>query len=80
VAVLLGISERAVRAAEKSALKKLFNHPMLRQAWEQFLKGDLLEGMEKLRPDEEAALVALARTRTELNVILKALWIFQSSL
>lgn len=41
VALLLGMSERGVRAVERRAMRKLRQHPVLRKTWEQFLSGEL---------------------------------------
>jgi len=43
VARVLGMSVRGVREVERRAFRKLRNHPLLRQAWQQHLAGDLEE-------------------------------------
>lgn len=41
VAARMGMSERAVREAERRALQKLRQDPLMRQIWNQFLTGEL---------------------------------------
>lgn len=71
VALLLGISERAVRLVERRAIQKLFNHPSLRQVWRRYLAGELDEGQWNLTPEEISALFKLARTAQEWLLLKK---------
>jgi hypothetical protein len=73
VGLLLGMSERSVRAVERRAFKKLFNHPLLRQVWRQCLAGELDEEHLPLTPEEIEALVGAARTSEERLLIEKVL-------
>lgn len=73
VAMLLGMSERAVRAVERRAFEKLRNHTLLRQVWQQFLKGELDEYQQALTPEEADALLKMARTPQELHLLRKVL-------
>jgi hypothetical protein len=76
VGLLLGMSERAVRAAEKRALQKLRQHPLLRQLWQDFLAGELDESWIELTPEEVRAVLGLVRTSEEWRVVLKILrWV-----
>ena len=76
VGLLLGMSERAVRAAEKRALQKLRQHPLLRQLWQDFLAGELDESWIELTPEEVQAVLGLVRTAEERRVVLKILrWV-----
>lgn len=67
VAMLLNISERAVKAIERRAIQKLRNHPMLREVWQQFLSGELDEDQLILTSEEVEALFHLARTKAWRN-------------
>jgi len=73
VALLLGMSERAVRAVERRAFEKLRNHPLLRQVWQQFLTGELDEHRQALTSEEADALLKMARTPQELHLLRKVL-------
>jgi len=76
VGLLLGLSERAVRAIEKRALRKLACHPDLREVWRQFLAGELTEQAHRLSVPEMKALVGLTRSPAELAALQKALeWV-----
>jgi hypothetical protein len=74
VAMLLRISERAVRVIEQRAFDKIRNHPLLRQFWNEW-RGRGLD--EAGGPDgalsrlEMAALYSLARGPEELQVLRK---------
>ena len=83
VAMILRISERAVRSIEQRALAKLRRHPALRELWAE-LAAEGLSALPKveesqgtdLTPAEIAALAALARTEEELLALNKLLvWI-----
>lgn len=78
VATILSISVRAVRAAEYRAFLKLRRHPLLRKIWQQHLTGELDEDDLRLTPAEIAALLALARSPTERQVVKKVLGLVQS--
>jgi hypothetical protein len=80
VAVLLNISERAVKAIERRAIQKLRNHPVLREVWQQFLSGELDEHQLILTSEEVEALVGLARTAEEQVVLHKTLRLIQRRL
>jgi hypothetical protein len=43
VAMLLKISERGVRTIERHALRKLAQHPQLREIWSSYLAGEISE-------------------------------------
>jgi hypothetical protein len=43
IASILRVSERTVRKDEKSAMRKLRNHPALRQIWKEWLGGQIEE-------------------------------------
>jgi|SRR5882762_2116653 len=77
VAQVLKISERAVREIERRALRKLLNHPTLRQIWQDYLSGTLEERDSRLTRVEIEALFALARDQEEYRVIEKALLLIQ---
>jgi hypothetical protein len=80
VAVLLKISERAVKAIERRAIQKLRQHPVLREVWQQFLAGELDEYQLALAPEEIEALVGLTRTAEEQVVLHKTLRFIQQGL
>jgi hypothetical protein len=73
VAVLLKISERAVRAIERRAFDKLRRHPALREFWGEW------QGIEEANPQgdwqlssaEVIALLGLARTSVERDLLIK---------
>ena len=73
IALLLNISERAVKAIERRAIQKLRNHPLLREVWQQFLSGELDEHQLILTPEEIESLFALARTMEEQLLLQKVL-------
>ena len=73
VGLLLGVSERAVRAIEKRALQKLARHPDLREVWRQFLIGELTEQTHRLSATEINALVGMTRSPAERAALRKAL-------
>lgn len=83
IAMILKISERAVRVIEQRALEKLRRHPMLRELWAEYDTGerldepDLEEQQEtELTPGEIAALFGLVRTDEEQQALAKLLtWI-----
>jgi hypothetical protein len=73
VALILGLSERAVRAIEKRALRKLARHPELAQLWREYAGDELSEGDGWLSDTEKQALLGLARNPAELNALRKVL-------
>ena len=77
VAQLLKMSERGVRAVERRAFEKLRQHPLLRQAWQQFLAGELDEHQLGLTPEEIEALFNMIRTPEERFLIEKVLRLIQ---
>ena len=52
VARLLNLSVRGVRGIEHRALKKIRNHPELRQAWQRYVVGELDEAQSILATEE----------------------------
>ncbi len=78
VAQLLNMSERGVRAVERRAFEKLRQHAILRQAWQQFLAGELDEHEVNLTKEEVPALFNLARTSQERALLQKVLRLIQS--
>ncbi len=73
VASLLHLSTRAVRAIERRALRKLASHPLLREMWQEYCGGELDESNLRLSAEEIAAVIGLARTSHELDLIKKVL-------
>ena len=76
VALILKISERAVRAIERRALEKLRRHPKLRALWAELSDQDrvdepnLAEKLDaELTPPEIAALFGLVRTAEEQQAL-----------
>jgi hypothetical protein len=68
VALVMGMSERGVRAVERRALDKLRRHPALRAIWGEWIgEGEDVE----LTDAEVAAIYGLARTRAERRVLDK---------
>jgi predicted transcriptional regulator len=73
VAMLLGISERAVRDIEHRALRKIRSHPLMREVWRQYLNGELDEAQLLLTPAEIEALFNLVSSTEERRLIQKVL-------
>jgi hypothetical protein len=79
VASIVRVSERTVRKDEKSAMRKLRNHPALRQFWKEWLGGQIEESTAPvnrpcdLTPQEIEALLALAQTPLELQALRKVI-------
>jgi len=73
VGLVLGLSERAVRAIEKRALQKLAAHPDLGKLWRDYLAGELTEQAQRLSGPEIQALVGLTRSQAERAALRKAL-------
>ncbi len=78
VAVMLKISERAARELERRAIRKLAQHPQLREIWRQYLAGELDEQTHHLSAAEIQALLGLVRSRAERETLLKVLAIIQN--
>jgi hypothetical protein len=78
VAMLLGISERAVRDIEHRALRKIRSHPLMREVWRQYLNGELDEAQLLLTPAEIEALFNLVSSTEERRLIQKVLRLTQS--
>ena len=72
-ALLLGMSERAVREAERRAIQKLRNHPQMREIWQDYLSAELDEEHLLLTQDEIESLFNLDRTPEEQRVVRKVL-------
>ena len=77
VALLLNMSERGVREVERRAFQKLRQHPLLRQARQQYQAGELDEQQLELTPEEIEALFSLARTSEERGLLQRVLRLFQ---
>jgi Sigma-70, region 4 len=78
VAVIMKISERAVRQIECRAIEKLRNHPLLKQVWHELQGRDIDEGAKgvtdcQLSRAEAEAIAALARMPYERSVVRKLL-------
>lgn len=71
VALLLGLSERGVREIERRAFAKLRRHPALRHLWQQYQAGELGEATQRLLASEAFALLLLARTSEERQLVQK---------
>lgn len=78
VAVIMKISERAVRQIERRAIVKLRNHPVLKQVLRELQGRGIDEGAPRstdcqLSQAEAEAIAALARTPYERSVVRKLL-------
>jgi hypothetical protein len=77
VAALMDLSERAVRAIEQRAIEKLKRHPMVRAIWKEFTESRLSvtddSAAGALTSEEAAALLGLAQTTLERQVVRKIL-------
>ncbi|MGO8928289.1 MAG: sigma factor-like helix-turn-helix DNA-binding protein [Limisphaerales bacterium] len=73
VALLLNLSERAVREIEHRALRKIRSHPLMREVWRQYLAGELDEAQLILTPAEIQALFNLASSTEERRLLQKVL-------
>jgi hypothetical protein len=74
VALLMKISERAVRNIERRAIEKLRRNPVLRKFWREWNEGRIEEEIVptrdwKLTPAEVAAVYDLAQTPAEREAI-----------
>jgi hypothetical protein len=83
VAVLLRVSERAVREIERTAFEKIRNHPAMREFWSEWQGGKIdesdLDSDWYLNRSEIAAVLALARTFQERRVLRKVLELMSKS-
>jgi hypothetical protein len=85
IAVVMRLSERAVRRIEKAAIEKLRNHPVLRDFWRQWQTGDIKETATRtasqwtLSGAEIAAVYALAQTPAERRVLRKLVALTQGA-
>ena len=72
VALVMGMSERGVRAVERRALEKLRRHPALRGIWREWIgEGAVSAEDGELTDAEVAAIYGLARTREEQRAVEK---------
>jgi hypothetical protein len=77
VAVILRISERAVRQIEKTAIQKLRRNPLLKSIWREWMTGEMKEATSRgssqwaLSRAEIAAVYALAQTPAERQTVKK---------
>jgi hypothetical protein len=78
VAQLLGMTERGVRAVEKRALRKLWQNPLLRKLWREYLRGELIEHAARLSTAELQVLVGLARSHAERETLQRVFAIIQN--
>jgi len=70
VALLMGLSERGVRAVERRALEKLRRHPALQAIWREWIgKGAGSAEDLEFTDAEVAAVYGLARTRAEQRAV-----------
>jgi DNA-binding CsgD family transcriptional regulator len=84
VALIMKISERAVRNIERRAVAKLRRNPVLKALWREWSRGEIEEQLVatshwKLTPPEIAAVYALAHTSMEREVIRKLMALIGSS-
>ncbi len=77
VAAWLKLSERAVRAIEKRALRKLAQNAELRALWQTLKRGPSEAQEHRLSAAEILAVLRLARTPAELAVLSQVLDIVQ---
>ena len=78
VAQLLNVSERCVREIERRALAKLRRHPLLREIWQEYVRGELEEAYGCLTPAEVDALLGLCRSTEEYRLVKKVLQVTQT--
>jgi hypothetical protein len=83
VAMIMKISERAVREIERGAFEKLRQHPALKEFWQEWITGEVEEAASEsewtLTRAEVAAVYALARTPAERNALTKLLALASAS-
>ncbi len=74
VAVLMDISERAVRNIERRAMIKLCRHPLLKAIWREYSESNSwFNDPDPLTPEEVEALLGLANTSLERDLLWKVL-------
>ena len=79
VAAIMRLSERGVRAVEKRAIAKLKRHPLLNAIWSEYNESRALTGLRaklqswQLSLEDERALLGLARSPLELQVLRRVL-------
>ena len=84
VAMIMNISERAVREIERRAFDKLRRHPVLRDFWSEHETGEIREAAPRtartwaLSEAEVAAVLGLARTPEERHVLRKLITLTQA--
>lgn len=83
VALLLRISERAVREIERRAMEKLRRHPALQALWREWVKGEMKETIQstaqwELSASEITAVYNLARTDAERQLLAKMMTILRA--
>ena len=80
VAVVMRLSERAVRAIERRAVRKLRQHPLMRSIWAELRSASPSVSVEEsvdLNAEELAALLGLVESPEERHALMKvltALW------
>jgi hypothetical protein len=84
VALILRISERAVRAIERRAVEKLRRNPALRALWREWSQGEIEEGSRsatrwQLSRSEIAAVYSLAQTSAEWQVVRRVMALIGSA-
>jgi hypothetical protein len=72
VAMLMDLSERAVRSIERRAIRKLSRHPLVKAIWREYSESTTWPE-EPLTPQEVEALLSLATTWSERRVLWKVL-------
>jgi len=68
VAILLKISERAVREIERRAFRELRSHPLLKKIWQEYC-GEVDENVLRLTQAEIEAIFALAQAANERQAL-----------
>jgi hypothetical protein len=84
VALILKISQRAVRNIERRAIDKLRRNPALKALWREWSQGEIEEGSRsgarwQLNQSEIAAVYDLAQTPAERQVIRKVMALIGST-
>jgi hypothetical protein len=84
VAMIMQISERAVRNIERRAIAKLRQNPVLKALWREWNQGEIEEGFLSrgdwnLTPGEVAAVYDLAQTPAEREAIRKMMALIGST-
>src|SRR2546426_203837 len=76
VAMILNISERAVREIERRAFAKLRSHPLLKKIWQEY-SSEVDENDLRLTPAEIEAIFCLAKSPSEHEALDKLLRLIQ---